>query len=177
VWAEIRGAQQRGYRADRVASPKDPLSGLLEQFSHVLVRPDARFSQMPGPTLGLIGQGIRKSLMRSTPFATGRQLDDGGRDQRMPEVKPAQALIDANEAGVLCRREVVEVQLLRGRRQDTEIGIAFQCSQQERLARPRREVRDPRSEQRLQSAIERQHSWQRFGRAALRFAHRGGKLK
>lgn len=90
----------------------------------------------------------------------GRQFDDGGAGQRMPEGHPAGAGVDLDQSRSLGRVERLRSpQLSRGAADGLQITGAVQGSQQQLAARLVRQVADPRREQSLQPPAER--SWGR----------------
>ena len=133
--AQLGRAQQRGHRADGVASPQDPLGRLVEQARDLLVRLDGRLREVPGAAFGLIRKLSREGPVRGTALGAGRQFHDRRPGQRMTERQPATAAVHAHQARPLRGREIGELVRPGHRRpQRAEITRTVEHGEQEQAA-------------------------------------------
>ena len=98
---------------------------------------------MPCVPFGLAGQLGRQQPVRPASVAARGQLDDRGPGERVAEHQPVGSIIDVHQPGLLGGGKKLKRIRPGHRLQDVHVFGAVQRRQQQHLASPGRQARDP----------------------------------
>jgi len=158
---EVGGPGHGGDRTLGIAPPACQVSSGLEERRDLLVGRRGRLTEMPRSALGLIREVLGESLVDASTLVAGRQLDEGGADQRVAEFHSVGAVVDMDDPSGLGWGQVSERLVVTGAGpQDSQLAGPFEHGQQQEVSGRSGELGNPRFEQRLESPAE----WQQGGK-------------
>ena len=155
--ADLRRASQRLHAASGIAPGQDPGRCRFELCRHRLVGLDRRLGEMPRPAVGLIGPELGQRAVRGATLFCRRQVHDRRAHEGVAELEPAGRRVHRRQPSLLCWGQIAKAGIRDGARLEyPHITRAVERHEQQEPPRPGRQIRDSRSEQRLQSSAERE---------------------